>query len=202
MKPAQSATSASGGSATRSAARLPVRTRGVRAAQKIPASRLVFRWPWDSESAGIQSVAACSALFSGTKRAVGRARSGETAVPVVGRPFPKGVSGNPGGRPKGLARYVRELVGDDGRRIADFMLSVLDDETERTETRLKAADWLAERGFGKAPLTMDATVNEPTTIVVRSMFDVEPKGVSLADILRVARECESEVSLDDERDAA
>ena len=48
---------------------------------------------------------------------------------VIGRPFAKGVSGNPGGRPKGLARYVRELVGDDGRRIADFMLNVLDDES-------------------------------------------------------------------------
>jgi hypothetical protein len=74
--------------------------------------------------------------------------SDETATSVGGRPFPKGVSGNPGGRPKGLARYVRELVGDDGRRIADFMLSVLDDETERTETRLKAAEWLADPGFG------------------------------------------------------
>jgi hypothetical protein len=57
--------------------------------------------------------------------------SDETAVRPVGRPFPKGVSGNPGGRPQGLARYVRELVGDDGRRIADFMLGVLDDGTER-----------------------------------------------------------------------
>ena len=27
---------------------------------------------------------------------------------VVGRPFPKGVSGNPGGRPRGLAANVRE----------------------------------------------------------------------------------------------
>src|SRR5439155_15128273 len=78
----------------------------------------------------------------------------ETGAGFVGRPFPKGVSGNPGGRPKGLARYVRELVGDDGRRIADFMLSVLDDETERTETRIQAATWLADRGFGKAPATM------------------------------------------------
>jgi len=75
--------------------------------------------------------------------------NGETAA-RVGRPFPKGVSGNPGGRPKGLARYVRELVGDDGRRIADFMLSVLEDESERTETRMKAAEWLADRGYGKA----------------------------------------------------
>jgi hypothetical protein len=96
--------------------------------------------------------------------------SGETARPVVGRPFPKGVSGNPGGRPKGLARYVRERVGDDGRRIADFMLSVLDDETERTETRLKAAEWLAERGFGKAPVSLGAGEGAPTTMVVRSAF--------------------------------
>ena len=63
--------------------------------------------------------------------------------------WPKGISGNPGGRPKGLARYVRELVGDDGRRIADFTLGVLEDDTERTETRMQAATWLADRGFGK-----------------------------------------------------
>ena len=88
--------------------------------------------------------------------------------------FPKGVSGNPGGRPKGLARYVRELVGDDGRRIADFMLGVLDDEAERTETRMQAATWLADRGFGKTPVTMDAGVSsEPVTIVVQSAFPLD-----------------------------
>jgi Family of unknown function (DUF5681) len=63
--------------------------------------------------------------------------------------WPEGTSGNPGGRPKGLARYVRELVGDDGQRIADFMVRVLEDERERTETRMQAATWLADRGFGK-----------------------------------------------------
>lgn len=36
---------------------------------------------------------------------------------VVGRPFAPGVSGNPGGRPRGLARYVRELVGDGSRTL-------------------------------------------------------------------------------------
>jgi hypothetical protein len=30
-----------------------------------------------------------------------------------------GVSGNPGGCPKGLSRRVRELVGDDGEAIAE-----------------------------------------------------------------------------------
>jgi Family of unknown function (DUF5681) len=34
---------------------------------------------------------------------------------ITGRGFMPGESGNPGGRPKGLARRVRELVGDDGR---------------------------------------------------------------------------------------
>jgi Family of unknown function (DUF5681) len=99
--------------------------------------------------------------------------SGETATTgVVGRPFPKGVSGNPGGRPKGLARYVRELVGDDGRRIAEFMVGVLDDETERTETRMQAAAWLADRGFGKAPTTVDGGGHGPAEIiVVQSVFE-------------------------------
>jgi len=68
-----------------------------------------------------------------------------------------GVSGNPGGRPKGLSRRVRELVGDDGHEIAEFMFGVLSDETERTADRMEAAKWLADRGFGKAALVVDAS---------------------------------------------
>lgn len=84
--------------------------------------------------------------------------NGETAAP--GRPFPKGVSGNLRGRPKGLAKYVRELVGDDGRCIADFMLGVVENESERTETRMQAAQWLADRGFGRAHATATFEVEE------------------------------------------
>jgi hypothetical protein len=65
---------------------------------------------------------------------------------------------------------VRELVGDDGRRIADFMVSVLDDETERTERRMQAASWLADRGFGKAPATVEGGAGGPAQVVVQSMF--------------------------------
>ena len=43
-----------------------------------------------------------------------------------------GVSGNHVGRPKGLSRRVRELVGDDGHAIAEGMFAVLSDETQRT----------------------------------------------------------------------
>jgi hypothetical protein len=91
----------------------------------------------------------------------------KTAPSVVGRPFPQGVSGNPGGRPKGLARYVRELVGDDGGTIADFMLGVLEDDSERTETRIQAATWLADRGFGKP------TQPQEVELSARTSFDLD-----------------------------
>jgi hypothetical protein len=45
---------------------------------------------------------------------------------------------------------VRELVGDDGTAIAEFMHAVMVDEGARTADRLEAARWLADRGFGKS----------------------------------------------------
>ena len=50
--------------------------------------------------------------------------STKTAERVVGRPFPRGVSGNPGGRPRGLVSRIREET-DDGEEIVTFMVAVL-----------------------------------------------------------------------------
>ena len=71
---------------------------------------------------------------------------------VTGKGFTPGVSGNPGGRPKGLSRRVRELVRDDGHGIAEFMVSVMTVERARNADRIEAAKWLADRGFGKLRL--------------------------------------------------
>jgi hypothetical protein len=78
--------------------------------------------------------------------------STDTAPRTVGRPFPKGVSGNPGGRPKGLVRRIREETKD-GEELVDFMLGVFRAEGESTKTRVEAASWLADRGFGRPQQT-------------------------------------------------
>ena len=83
---------------------------------------------------------------------------------VTGRGFVPGRSGNPGERPKGLTRRVRELVGDDGTAIAEFMYSVMVDESTRMADRLEGARWLADRGFGKPPQDVELALKGQETV--------------------------------------
>lgn len=89
-----------------------------------------------------------------------------------GAPFPKGTSPNPGGRPKAaiaMAKLIRDSTRD-GAEVVEFMLAVLrgDGEIGPPEDRrplpsdLKdgksrrwAAEQLLDRGFGKAPQTIE-----------------------------------------------
>jgi hypothetical protein len=83
---------------------------------------------------------------------------GTNSKGTIGRPFAKGVSGNPGGRPKSLQRRVRELVGEDGDRIVAYMVSVLDDPAAPRRDRMQAAEWLADRGWGRAVQSVEQRV--------------------------------------------
>lgn len=82
-------------------------------------------------------------------------------------PWKPGQSGNPNGRPKDsdrLAAYIRESTKS-GREIADFMMGVMrgtDKLFMKGQDRIKAAEWLADRGFGKAKEV--ATITEPFPI--------------------------------------
>jgi Family of unknown function (DUF5681) len=70
---------------------------------------------------------------------------GTNSKGTVGRPFEKGASGNPGGRPKGLVRKIREETRD-GEEMVEYMLRVARDEDEATKVRVEAYTWLADRG--------------------------------------------------------
>ena len=88
--------------------------------------------------------------------------STKQAMPV-GRPWPKGVSGNPGGRAKSIRKVIaQEAMGKDPAEIVRFMFSLMRGEVkinrgkgkpaglpEHRERRL-AAEWLGEQFFGKA----------------------------------------------------
>jgi hypothetical protein len=64
--------------------------------------------------------------------------------------WPRGTSGNAGGRPLSLAKATRALVGEDGMALAQLWWDIARDETRRDGDRLEASKLLADRGWGKA----------------------------------------------------
>ena len=72
---------------------------------------------------------------------------------MVGRPFEKGQSGNPGGRPKGIAAKAREF----GERALEVLSAALEDDDGRI--RIAAAKELLDRGYGKS-VQMTADVSK------------------------------------------
>ncbi len=90
--------------------------------------------------------------------------------------FPKGKSGNPGGRPKGIAARVKELVGEDGEKglkilwaIATGKLAITQhalmtgvpyQATPGFKDRREALKELFDRGFGKPREPVDLTTRD------------------------------------------
>lgn len=70
---------------------------------------------------------------------------------TIGTPFKPGQSGNPGGRPKGIAAQARQH----GERALEVLVAALADDDARV--RIAAAKEIMDRGYGK-PLTMTADV--------------------------------------------
>jgi len=74
----------------------------------------------------------------------------EGTVRRIGRPFQPGQSGNPGGRPKGVARAFRDVLGGSPTEAALGLLEIAR-TAKRDADRIAAWRELLDRGWGKAP---------------------------------------------------
>ena len=75
------------------------------------------------------------------------------------------------GRPKGLAAMVQAETRD-GAELVAFMVRVLRDAGQKTDVRMQAAQWLADRGFGKAVQVLEGTMSTTVDATVTHLDGV------------------------------
>jgi len=89
-------------------------------------------------------------------------------IPEGAKPFPKGKSGNPNGRPKKLPeidKLLADVLGEekDGVTAADAILRKL--RAMAASGNIRAAEILLDRAYGKAKQSVD--LNEKSEITVK-----------------------------------
>ena len=80
----------------------------------------------------------------------------------------KGYTGNPGGRPA-MDPELKKAVQGYAKQAIEYLCAVLTDPESKPDHRIRAAEVLIDRGFGKAVQAVDATLTERRAI----QFDEE-----------------------------
>ena len=96
-------------------------------------------------------------------------------MPGKGRPFPKGVSGNPGGRPKVLGD-VQELAREQSPQAINTLAKIMNDEKTPPAARVAAANALLDLGYGK-----------PTQPISKTLAKVDPSSMSDEELAAIAK---------------
>lgn len=96
-------------------------------------------------------------------------------MPGKGRPFPKGVSGNPGGRPKVLGD-VQELAREQSPQAINTLAKIMNDEKTPPAARVAAANALLDRGYGK-----------PTQPISKTLAKVDPSSMTDEELAAIAK---------------
>jgi hypothetical protein len=91
-------------------------------------------------------------------------------------PFEKGVSGNPGGRPK-TYRAVQDLAREQTERSILVLAEVRDNVEAAPAARVAAAQALLDRGWGKPEVTVTGEI-EHSHFVVRMPSALGPKDIT------------------------
>jgi hypothetical protein len=68
---------------------------------------------------------------------------------MLGRPFAKGMSGNPGGRPK-MVGHVRELARAHSEQAITVLAKIMGNAKSPPAARVAAANAILDRGYGRA----------------------------------------------------
>jgi hypothetical protein len=116
------------------------------------------------------------------------------------RPWQPGQSGNPSGRhDRGLVAYIKDQTLN-GTELVDFVLSVLRDRNASTRHRLQAAEWLADRGFGRPALSVEPTAPQDGVSAARERLMATPPAERAALLRQAADALELAAGQDAETD--
>ena len=96
-------------------------------------------------------------------------------MPGKGKPFQKGQSGNPGGRPKVLGD-VQELARQRSPEAINTLVTIMQNEKAPPAAKVVAANSLLDRGYGK-----------PTQPISQTLTKIDPSTMSDAELATIVR---------------